>query len=471
MLTEFLELMKQELALSLLLFILLIFKIAGYGKDPERWNTLVNLLLLINLGIGLLHHTTGALFNGMFTVTSLTIFQKNILNLGMVVVSFLANPFIRRHHHLPEFYMLMTATLLGMFFMISSGHMLLFYLGLELATIPLAALANFNLHRNSSSEGGMKMILSSAFSSALLLLGVSFLYGTTGSLAFRELSALTLEGPLQLTAFVLLFTGFAFKLSAVPFHFWTADVYEGAPVPVAAYLSVVSKAAVAFVFTSVLYSVFGAAYPVWYTLLTTVAALTIGTGNLFALRQQNMKRFLAFSSIAQVGFILVGMSAGNREAHASVVYFLLIYLFSNLAAFNVVGLMSAQAGKENIYDYKGLYKSNPVLAWALTIALFSLAGVPPTAGFFGKLFLLTSGASTGNYLLAGFAALNMVVSMYYYLRIVKVMFMEEAEHPLLRIEMNPYPAAALVLCLAGILVTGFSGSVYSYIHQLCFGIF
>jgi len=471
MLIEFLDLMKQELLLCLLLFILLICKIAGFGKAPERWSTLVNLLLLVNLAAGLIHQTTGALFNGMYTASSLTIVIKNILNLGMVVVSFLAYPFIRRHHHLPEFYMLMISTLIGMFFMVSSGHLLLFYLGLELSTIPLAALANFNLHQNNSSEGGMKMILSSAFSSALLLLGISFIYGTTGSLAFRDLSAMTMSGPLELSAFVLLFTGFAFKLSAVPFHFWTADVYEGAPVPVAAYLSVVSKSAVAFAFTSVLYGVFGAALPIWYTMLAVVAVLTIGVGNLFALRQQNIKRFLAFSSIAQVGFILTGMSGGNQEAHASVIYFLLIYLFSNLAAFTVAGLISAHTGKEEIDDYKGLHKSNPLMAWALTIALFSLAGVPPTAGFFGKLFLLTSGASTGNYLLAGFAALNMVVSMYYYLRIVKAMFMEENSHALPRIHPERYPAIALAVCLAGVLVTGFSGSVYSYIHQLCFGVF
>jgi NADH-quinone oxidoreductase subunit N len=301
-------------------------------------------------------------------------------------------------------------------------------------------------------------------------MGISLIYGTTGSLSFEGIKPMLDGNMMQIFAFILLFTGFAFKLSVVPFHFWTADVYEGAPVPVAAYLSVVSKAAVAFVFVSVLYSVFGGMYELWYTLIFLTAVLTIGIGNLFALRQENIKRFLAFSSIAQVGFILIGISGGSQEGSASVVYFLLIYLFSNLGAFSVVNIVSALSGKEKIDDYKGMYKTNPGLSWILTISLFSLAGVPPTAGFFGKLFLLTSGAGAGNYLLIGYAAINMVISMYYYLRIVKAIFMDENEQPIPSINAGFIPGIAMIICLAGILITGFSGSLYSYIHQLSNGI-
>ncbi|MBL7922559.1 MAG: NADH-quinone oxidoreductase subunit N [Bacteroidia bacterium] len=470
MLTEFLQSLKHELLLCIVLFSILILKIRDEGRGQHSWALIVHVLLALNFIAGFFWNGSGDLFNGMFKVNDLILLEKNILNLGLLLVSLQAHPWIRTHRHLPEFYMLMVSTLIGMFFMISSGHLLLFYIGLELSTIPMAALANFNLNKSSSSEAGMKMIMSSAFSSALLLMGISLLYGSCGSLSFSSISA-TLSGtPLQVFAFVLLFTGFAFKLSAVPFHFWTADVYEGSPVPVAAYLSVVSKAAVAFVFVTVLYQVFTSMAATWYALLALVSVLTILIGNLFALRQQNMKRFLAFSSIAQVGFILIGITSGSQEGEASVVYFLLIYLFSNLGAFGVVNLVSSVSGRENINDYKGFYKSNPALSWILTLSLFSLAGVPPTAGFFGKLFLLTAGASTGNYLLIGIAAVNMVISMYYYLRIVKAIFMDENEFPVPAIRTGLVPGLAMLICLLGILFTGFSGQLYQYIHSLSSGI-
>ncbi len=470
MIYEFLLLMKHELLLCLLLFAVLILKISENNDQNRNWTLIINVLLTLNFVAGFFFNSSGELFNGMFKTNDLLQLEKNILNLGLLIVSLQAYPWIKTHRHLPEFYMLILSTLTGMFFMISSGHMLLFYIGLELSTIPMAALANFNLNKRQSSEAGMKMIMSSAFSSALLLMGISLLYGTTGALSFSEISTSLTGSPLQLFAFVLLFTGFAFKLSVVPFHFWTADVYEGAPIPVTAYLSVVSKAAVAFVFVSVLYHVFGGLSTTWYFLLFLTAVLTIGIGNLFAIRQQNIKRFLAFSSIAQVGFILIGISAGSQEGEASVIYFLLIYLFSNLGAFGVANIISTATGKENIDDYKGLYKTNPALSWILTISLFSLAGVPPTAGFFGKLFLLTAGASTGNYILAGFASINMVISMYYYLRLVKAMFMDPNETPIASLTMNRVPGIALVICLVGILVTGFYGGIYSFIHTLSGGI-
>ena len=470
MLNEFLLLMKQELLLCIILFITLILKISDNDKSPKNWAGIVNSLLLVNFLAGFFFTTTGELFNGMFRVTELMVFEKNMLNLGLLVVSLMAHPCIKTHKHLPEFYMLIISTLIGMFFMISSGNLLMFYVGLELSTIPMAALANFNLNKASSSEAGMKMILSSAFSSALLLMGVSFIYGTTGSFSFTQITSQLDNNALQVFAFVLLFTGFAFKLSVVPFHFWTADVYEGAPVPVAAYLSVVSKAAVAFVFVTVLYKVFGTMANIWYVLLFLTSVLTIGIGNIFAIRQENIKRFLAFSSIAQVGFILVGISSGTQAGEASMMYFLVIYLFSNLGAFGVVNIVSSMSGKENISDYKGFYKTNPALSWFLTISLFSLAGVPPTAGFFGKLFLLTSGASTGNYLLVGFAAINMIVSMYYYLRIVKAIFMDENAMPIANIKAGIIPGIAIAICVIGILVTGFAGGVYNYIYSLSSGI-
>src|SRR4030095_6446513 len=184
-------------------------------------------------------------------------------------------------------------------------------------------------------------------------------------------------------------------------------------------------------------------------MLFLLSVLTMVIGNLFAIRQNNLKRFLAFSSIAQVGFILVGISGSSQEGTASVIYFVLIYIFSNLGAFGVVALVSTLTGKEGIDNYKGFYKTNPMLAWVLTISLFSLAGIPPTAGFFGKFFLLMAGAGKGNYLLITIAALNMVISLYYYLRIVKAMFMDENAQPIEKVKTNLLPGISLLLCLGG----------------------
>src|SRR5690606_25640971 len=233
--------------------------------------------------------------------------------------------------------------------------------------IPLAAAANFDLTKRRSSEAAMKLIFSSAFSSGLLLFGISMIYGTTGTLIFSELPQFLSNDPLQIFAFILVLAGFAFKISVVPFHLWTADVYEGAPIAVTSFLSVVSKGAVIFVFVSVLYTVFEPIAESWYNMLFVLSLITIFIGNLFALRQNNFKRFLAFSSIAQVGFILVGISGSSDIATTSVVYFVLIYVFSNLAAFGVVALVSSITGKEKISDYKNFYKTNPVLSWVLTI--------------------------------------------------------------------------------------------------------
>ena len=353
-----------------------------------------------------------------------------------------------------------------MFFMISGGNLLMFYLGLELSTIPLAAAANFDLTRKRSSEAAMKLIISSAFSSAMLLFGISMIYGTTGTLVFSEIPGFLQNKPIEIFAFILILSGFAFKISVVPFHLWTADVYEGAPIAVTSYLSVISKGAVVFVFITVLYTVFRPLAAAWYNMLFILSIVTIITGNLFAIRQNNFKRFLAFSSIAQIGFILVGITGSSQLGTSTVVYFILIYIFSNLAAFGVVSVVSAFNGKENIDDYKGFYKTNPVLSWILVIALFSLAGVPPTAGFFGKFFLLMSGASKGNYLLISIAALNMIISFYYYLRIVKVIFMDATDRPMEKVSVSFMPRMALYVCTIGVVVAGVVGSVFDYIHSL-----
>lgn len=463
--TDYIILMKHEFAVTMIIFIIMLMKLGKERSNVAILNT-VNILLLLNFVAGLFFNREGILFNEMFRNSPLFALEKNILNLGTLIISMQSYTWLKTHKHAAEFYMLLLSTLLGMFFMISGGNLLMFYLGLELSTIPLAAVANFDLSKRRSSEAAMKLIISSAFSSGLLLFGMSLLYGTTGTLIFSDLPYALNGTNLQLFAFVLLMAGFAFKISVVPFHLWTADVYEGAPVAVTSFLSVISKGAVLFVFVSVLYTVFKPLADAWYNMLFILSLLTIVIGNLFALRQENLKRFLAFSSIAQVGFILIGITGESQTGSGSVIYFVLIYVFSNLAAFGVVSLVSATTGKENVSDYRRFYKSNPVLAWILTIALFSLAGVPPTAGFFGKFFLLMAGAEKGNWILIVVAALNMVISFYYYLRLVKAMFMHENETPMEKISIPFLPRLALYACIAGIITTGLVSYVYDHIHSL-----
>ena len=267
-------------------------------------------------------------------------------------------------------------------------------------------------------------------------------------------------------ALVFIFSGFAFKISLVPFHLWTADVYEGAPVSVTAFLSVVSKAASVFILITVLTKVFPIAYDSWTPLLVLLSGITMTIGNLFAIRQTNIKRFFAFSSITQAGYILIGVAAASAQSTASVLYFILIYIFSNIGAFTVIALITNRTGKEDIDDYKGLYKTNPLLSIALLLAVFSLAGIPPTAGFFGKLFLLSSGASAGLITLLIVASLNMIVSLYYYLKIAKAMFVDKSGYPIEHFISDNASKIVLVICVAGIIATGFLSAIFEYIYSL-----
>ncbi len=462
MLNDFLVLMKSELVITFIIFLLLFIKV-GAGMKNGSFLLLVQYLLLGNVIISLFFNEEGSLFGNLYQTNLFIAVQKTVLNIGVYLVSLLFSGWLKKSEHLPEFFILMLSALLGMFFLVSSGNLLMFFLSLELATIPIAAMANFDLTKKIASEAAMKMILTSAFSSGILLFGISLIYGATGTISFAELPALLDNSPLQILAFVFLFTAFAFKLSIVPFHLWTADVYEGAPIAVTSFLSVISKGAIAFIFITTLYKAFQPMTDVWYNMVMILAVATMVIGNLFALRQQNIKRFLAFSSIAQVGFILVGISSNSIDGSSAVVYFILVYIFSNLAAFGVAGAITDQTGKERIDDYKGLYQTNPYLTWVMALGLFSLAGIPPTAGFFGKLFLITAGATKGNYLFITIAALNLVISLYYYLRVIRAMFMDKNEMPLPKISIEPATKFALFLCGAGIVLIGLLSWIYDYI--------
>jgi len=263
---DFLSLMKSELALTAILFLLLFIKLSK-GMSNAALLSMTQVLLLLNFIFGFFLNKNGELFGGMYYTNELLSLQKNILNLGVYLISLLFADWFLKSKHLSEFFILLLSAQIGMFFMLSSGNLLMFFLALELSTIPVAAMANFDLEKRTSSEAAMKMILSSAFSSGILLFGISLLYGATGTISFSEIPRQLDGTAFQVMAFVFLFTAFAFKLSIVPFHLWTADVYEGSPIAATSFLSVISKGSVAFVFVLALYKFFYPLAEVWYNLL------------------------------------------------------------------------------------------------------------------------------------------------------------------------------------------------------------
>lgn len=465
--------MRHELLLTTIALIVLMVDL---GLKPGKKKSIIPftiVLFALHTIAGFLPAQAGELFGGMYRTGSLQIMMKNVLNIGVLIILLQSASWLRKPENLEkisEYFILMFSTLIGMNFMISSGDFLMFYLGLELATIPMAALSAFVHHQTKSAEAGIKLLLSSALSSGILLFGLSLIYGSVGSVYFNDVAASYSYTPMQILAFIFFFAGMSFKISLVPFHLWTADVYEGSPVNVTSYFSVISKGAASFIFITILFVVFNSIAFIWKDLVYVIAVLTMTIGNLFALRQKNMKRFLAFSSIAQAGFILLGIIAGNKTGMTSVIYFVLIYIFSNLGAFGVVSAIFNATGKENMDDYDGLYHTNPKLSLLMMLSVFSLAGIPPVAGFFGKFFLFTSAASAGYYWLVFIAVLNATISLYYYLLVVKAMFINKNDEPVAYFKSDLTTRVALMICTLGIFFIGFWGQLYEIINSISIGI-
>lgn len=465
--------MRHEMLLIAAALLILMAEVFGNPSKKGGISLLSAIIFGIVTVVGFLPSATGSLFGGMYISSGTTLVMKNILNIGVLLVIIQSVTWLKKEENsekISEYFILLISTLTGMNFMISAGHFLMFYIGLELATIPIAALAAFDRYKNKSAEAGIKLILSSALSSGVLLYGLSMIYGTTGSLYFKEVASLFTNNNLQILGFIFFFAGMAFKISIVPFHLWTADVYEGAPINITSYLSVISKGAAVFIFMILLFTVFPVILATWQKTIYVTAILTMTIGNLFAIRQQNLKRFLAFSSISQAGYILLGFIGGNQMGMASVIYYILVYIFSNLGAFGVVAAISNATGKENIDDYNGLYQTNPKLSLIMTLALFSLAGIPPVAGFFGKFFLFTAAAEKGFYLLVLIAVLNTIISLYYYLLVVKAMFINKSESPIGKFKSDFSTKLALGMCVAGIVITGFASIIFEVIRNLSFGV-
>ena len=471
--------LKEELSLIAVIVILFVADLFmspdAHKKDGNpRLNTMLPVVLLtIHTLITIIPGPAADAFGGMYHNAPIQGIVKSILSVGTLIVFLMAHEWLKRPDTVikqGEFYMLTLSTLLGMYFMISAGHFLMFFIGLETASIPMAALVAFDKYRHHSAEAGAKYILTALFSSGLLLYGISLIYGTVGTLYFDDIPAHLDGSALQIMAFVFFFSGMGFKLSLVPFHLWTADVYEGAPSVVTAYLSVISKGSAAFVLMTILIKTFAPMVDQWQEILYWVIIASITLANLFALRQENLKRLMAFSSISQAGYIMLGVIAGTQQGMASLVYYVLIYMFANLSVFAVITIIALRAQRFTLEEYNGLYSTNPKLAFLMTLAFFSLAGIPPFAGFFSKFFIFAAAFQGGFHLLVFIALVNTIISLYYYLKIVKSMYINKSDEPIATFRSDNYTRASLVICTLGIIVLSLASVVYQSIDKFSFGL-
>ncbi len=461
--------MKHELLLILSAVLILLAEIF-YKEDKKQGIIRFSLVLFfIVTVVSAIPTGTGNLFGGAFQGTKLTDFMKDILNLAVLIIFLQSESYLRKPENkekMGEFFAVILMTMVGMDYMISAGDFLTFFIGLETASIPVAGLAAYDRYKSRSAEAGVKLILLSALSTGVLLFGLSMIYGATGSIYFKDIAGKVTDSPLLLLGFIFFVSGMGFKLSLVPFHLWAADVYEGAPVNITAFLSVVSKGAAAFIFAIVLFTVFKNILHIWENVMYALAVLTMTLGNLFALRQDNIKRFLAFSSIAQVGYLLLGIMGTGALGMTTMVYYVLVYIFTNLAAFGVAAAIFNASGVETISGYKGLYTTNPKLSLLMMLSMFSLAGIPPVAGFFGKFFLFTSAGSQGYFILILIAVINATISLYYYLRVVKAMFIDKNDRPVAAFKSSFPMRISLVICALGIFFVGFMSGIFEYIMSL-----
>lgn len=414
-------------------------------------------------------------FGGMYINDTATNAIKAILNVGVFIVLLQAAKWLNSDDAVirkGEFYELLLVTVFGMYLMVSSRHFLLFLIGLESASLPLAALVAFNKKQYESNEAAIKYIMTAVFSSAILLVGLSFVYAFSGgSLYFNDLAVTISQGQMSgllIVALAFMIAGIGFKLSLVPFHLWTADVYQGAPTAVTSFLSVVSKGAAAFAFFVIFTQCFGAVYSdAWEWMMYGVIILTITVGNLFAIRQKNMKRFMAFSSISQAGYIMLGVMGGEALGLSALMFYVFVYVVSNLGVFLVINTIEEQTGLLSMDDYNGLHKTNPWLSFAMTLAMFSLAGIPPFAGFFSKILIFTSVTSSNSwalYMLVLVALINTIISLYYYLLVVKAMWISSDEPKVGVLKTFRCEKVGLWLCVAGIMFFG----LVPYIYQYCY---
>jgi NADH-quinone oxidoreductase subunit N len=418
------ELFMTVLALVLLLADLFLFKKKGV------------LAALSILGVGVVAFTligsSGSTFGGMFISDGYSSFFKIIFFINLILSVLISIKYIGIERvNFGEYYSLIVLSTLGMMVMASAADLIVLYLGLELMALSTYILAGFIRHDIKSNEAALKYFLLGAFSSAFLLYGISLIYGLTGTTDIRAIASYITEkglvgNPALSLSMTLFAVAFGFKIAAVPFHMWAPDAYEGAPTSITAFMSVGPKAAGFAVLGRVLMIAFATLKFEWILILIPLSILSMAVGNIVALAQTNIKRMLAYSSIAHAGYALIGIIAANRDGLASMMNYLMIYAFMNMGAFAVIIMLRTEGFKGNtITDYEGLAKTHPFLSALMLIFMFSLTGIPPTAGFIGKLYVFMSAINAGYTWLVLVAVVFSVISAYFYLRIVMYMYMRE----------------------------------------------
>ena len=463
-------LMQPEFVLVLGLIIVFFADFFAHRNADSKkllW-MLTSFMLMSTISSCLIHNEPTTAFGGIYVTSAAINVMKAILAFGTLIVVIMSNSWAATRQRIAgEFYMLILSTLLGMFMMMSSGSFLLFFLGLEMASVPLACMVAFDRHRKESAEGAAKYILVATFSSGVMLFGISFIYAATGTLYFDDVCAAVSNSPLCIMGLVFFFSGLGFKISLVPFHFWTADTYQGAPTPVTGYLSVISKGAAAITLCTILMKAFAPMVEYWDYMLYIVIVLSITVANLFAIRQNELKRFMAFSSISQAGYIMLAVVGNGQLGVAALTYYVLVYIVANMAVFTVINVVEQNNnGRTDMAAYNGFYQTNPKLSFLMTLALFSLAGIPPFAGMFSKFFVFMAGGQNGEPMAYGvvfIALVNTVVSLYYYLLIVKAMYITKTENPLPTFQSDEATKLALGICTAGIALFGVASCVYEWI--------
>ncbi|MES5133157.1 NADH-quinone oxidoreductase subunit N [Hoylesella timonensis] len=478
--------MMPEVTLVVLLLVTFVADFATSQKirtlvptDKRRswFNPMICLLMFAHILINLFPIETHTVFGGMYIATPAIGVIKTILAFGTLIVLIQSKEWLSRPDTAfkeGEFYLLVIATLLGMNMMVSANHFLLFFLGLEMASVPMACLVAFDKYRHDSAEAGAKFILTATFSSGVMLYGISFIYGAVGTLYFEDIATQLTATPFTILGMVFFFSGLGFKISLVPFHFWTADSYQGAPTTVTGYLSVVSKGAAAFALCTILMKVFAPMVLYWQYMLYIVIVLSITVANLFAIRQTNLKRFMAFSSISQAGYIVLAIVGNSALSVTALSFYVLIYVVANMAVFTIISAVEEHNNGTVMMDsYNGFYQTNPKLAFLMTLALFSLGGIPPFAGMFSKFFIfmaavqdadLSTSVGAWAYIVLFIALINTVISLYYYLLIVKAMYIKKSDNPLPTFKSHTNTKLALAVCTAGVVLFGVCYMVFDWIH-------
>lgn len=417
-----------------LLFFTVFLLLYGLYRQPRVNLPFILLSLLVIVVAAFMAHCSdapsGVFFNGMFVSNGFTDFAKLLVLISGGLVLMLSSGFLREEGGRPfEFIILMLFSLLGMMLMISAADLLALYMALEMSSLSLYVLASFNRDSAKSSEAGLKYFVLGALASGMMLFGISLIYGFAGSINFATLGELFAGGELSkavILGLVLLVTGLCFKLSAVPFHMWTPDVYEGAPTPVTAFFATAPKIAAFILFTRILLEPFASAFSQWQQIVIFVSLASMLVGAFGAIMQRNIKRLLAYSSIGHVGFILMAVAAGSQAGVQAMLIYLSIYIFMSVGMFGAV-LMMRRGGRyvENINDLGGISQTNPLLAVVISVCIFSMAGIPPLAGFFGKFYVVFAAVDGGLAWLAVVGVCVSVISCYYYLKIIKVMYFDE----------------------------------------------